>query len=147
MGDVQDTLNDLIATCRDSEAGFGKAARGVQSENLRRRFVGIARERAVFADELTAYVRKIGGEPGASGSRSGTRHKGWREIQQSSQPKDDAGFLADCQNAEENTLSHYEHALSKDLPVPVRPIVDRHRLAVQETLLELRGVELYRRAG
>ena len=139
MGDVQDTLNDLIWVCRESEKGFGKAAKGVSREDLRKRFAGIARQRAMFADELLAYVRKIGGEFGV-GQQSAVRETG-EEIH------DDAWVLAGCETSEENALHHYERALSKDLPVPVRPIIDRHRLAVQETLLDLRGMEQVRRAG
>ena len=146
MGDVQDTLNDLISICRNSEQGFGKAAKGVQSENLRRRFSAIARQRADFAEELSAYVRKIGGEPAGAANRGG-KQKGRRETEAGIGDRDDASFLAECETFEEDALRHYERALSKDLPVPVRPIVDRHRLAVQETLLDLRGFEQVRRAG
>lgn len=146
MGDVQDTLNDLIATCRDSEEGFGKAAKGAHGENLRNRFIGIARQRADFAKELAGYLRKMGAEP-ESGRRSGIQHAGWRELEERIRPKDDASFLAECQEGEENTLRHYERALAKDLPVPVRPMVERQRLSVQEALLELRSVEMVRRAG
>jgi uncharacterized protein (TIGR02284 family) len=145
MGDVQDTLNNLISICRDSEQSFGKAAKGVRSEDLRRRFTGMARQRADFAEELSAYVRKIGGEPAVSAIRSG-KHRSRREVEPEG-GRDDPWFVADCQTVEENALHFYERALSKDLPVPVRPIVDRHRLAVQETLLDLRGMEQVRRAG
>jgi uncharacterized protein (TIGR02284 family) len=145
MGDVQDTLNDLISICRDSENGFGRAAKRVSREDLRRRFAGLARQRGVFAEELSAYVRKIGGEP-ASGSGAG-RQKTGRETEPDIEADADASTVAMCQSAEEDTLRHYERALSKDLPVPVRPIVDRHRLAVQETLLDLSGLEFVRRAG
>lgn len=147
MGEILNTLNDLIATCRDSEEGFGKAAKGVHSDTLRHRFTGIARQRADFADELAQYVTKIGGEPAASGHRSGIQHRGWRELEEGIRPRDDASFLAECQTGEDNTLRHYEHALAKDLPAPLRPVVERHRLAVQEALLELRNVEVVRRAG
>jgi uncharacterized protein (TIGR02284 family) len=146
MGDVQDTLNDLISICRDSELGFGKAAKGVQSENLRRRFFGIAHQRADFVEELSAYVRKIGGEPAGTGNRAG-KSRGRRETDADIDVRDDASFLAECETFEENALRRYERALSKDLPVPVRPIVDRQRLAIQETLLDLRGFEQVRRAG
>ncbi len=147
MGEVQDTLNDLIATCRDSEEGFGNAAKGVNSENLRSRFIGIARQRSHFAEELAGYLRKMGAEPARSGRRSGIQHRGWRELAESIRSQDDPSFLVECEQGEENTLRHYERALSKDLPVPVRPIVERQRLAVQEALLELRSVEMTRRAG
>ncbi len=147
MSDAIRTLNDLIASCRDSEEGFGKAAKGVHSEDLRNRFVGIARERADFADELTAQVKKLGGQPAATAHESGVLHRGWRELEESIRPKDDASFLVECESGEENTLRHYEHALTQDLPAAVRPMVERQRLAVQTALLELRSVEQVRRAG
>ncbi len=144
MGDVQDTLNDLISICRHSEYDFGKAANGVSREELRKRFAGTARQRALFADELLAYVRKIGGES-AVNTHGAVQSNGGRDPDGGGQ--DDAWILAECEASEENALHHYERALSKDLPVPVRPIVDRHRLAVQETLLDLRSMEQVRRAG
>ncbi len=147
MDEVIKTLNDLTATCRDSEEGFGKAAKGVHSENLRNRFTGIELERSQFADELIALVRKLGGEPAESGHRSGILHRGWRELETSIRPKSDAEFLTECEEGEENTLRHYEHALTRELPAQVRPVVERQRLAVQQALLELRSVEQVRRAG
>lgn len=144
MGDVQDTLNDLISICRHSEYDFGKAANRVSREDLRKRFAGTVRQRALFADELLAYVRKIGGES-AVAEPGAFRPNGGRET--AGEVQDDAWILAECETSEENALRHYEQALSKDLPVPVRPIVDRHRLAVQETLLDLRSMEEVCRAG
>ena len=147
MADLIDTLNDLIATCMDSEEGFGKAAKGVHSDNLRHRFTGIARQRAEFADELAEEVRRMGAAPAAAGHQSGIQHRGWRELETSIRPKGDSDFLADCELGEENTLRHYEHALTRELPAEVRSVVERHRLAVQEALLELRELEQVRKAG
>jgi len=147
MADIVKTLNDLIATCRDSQEGFQKAAKGCHSENLRHRFVGAARQRADFADELVEHVRNLKGEPAATAHESGVQHEGWRQLEQSIRPKDDASFIAHCLTGEENTLRHYEIALTRDLPVAVRPVVERQRLAVQETLLELRSIQLVRGAG
>ena len=147
MADITDTLNDLIATCRDSEEGFGMAAKGVHSDNLRNRFTGIAGERSRFADELAEQVKKLGGTPAESAHLSGRQHRGWRELETSIRPKDDTTFLAECETGEENTLRHYEHALTLDLPIALRPIIERQRLSVQEALLELRGLEQVRKAG
>jgi uncharacterized protein (TIGR02284 family) len=147
MAEIVDTLNDLIATCRDSEEGFGKAAKGCHSDALRNRFIGIARRRADFAGELAEHVRKLGAAPAASAHESGLLHAGWRELEESIRPKDDTSFIVECLEGEENTLRHYETALTRDLPVAVRPVVESQRLAVQETLLELRSIEMVRRAG
>ena len=147
MPDVIETLNDLIATCRDSEEGFGKAAKGTHNDSLRDRLIGIARQRADFADELTAAVRSAGGEPAESGHLSGIQHRGWRELETSIRPKSAAKLVEECITGEENTLNHYEHALSVDLPTAVRPVVERQRLAVQGALLELRNLSYVRMAG
>jgi uncharacterized protein (TIGR02284 family) len=147
MDKIIHVLNDLIAICRDSEEGFGKAAKGTRTQVLRDRFMGIARQRADFADELAAHVRRLGGQPAESGHLSGIQERGWRELEVSIRPKDDATFLAECEQGEENTLRHYEQALTHDFPPAERAMVERHRLAVQEALLELRSVEPLRRAG
>jgi len=139
MADIVKTLNDLIARCRDSEAGFGEAEEVCRSVALRDRLTGIARQRAEFAGELAGYIRKLNGVA-APARRGGAQ--GWFQAD----APDDASFLAACIAGEENTLRAYEIALTKDLPVAVRPVVDRQRLAVQETLLELRSVRMVRTA-
>jgi len=86
MADIIRVLNDLIATCRDSEEGFGKAAKGAHSDRLRDRLIAIARERADFSDELREEVRRLGGEPAESGHQSGIQERGWRELEASIRP-------------------------------------------------------------
>lgn len=147
MHEVTNIVQDLIATCRDSEEGFGKAAKGVHSDNLRHRFTGIARQRADFADELGQWLSGQGIEPPQTGHQSGIQERGWRELEVRIRPKDDYTFLQDCENGEEHTLRHYEQALTQDLPPALRPVVDRHRLAVQEALLEIRDLEQLRKAS
>jgi uncharacterized protein (TIGR02284 family) len=147
MADIIDTLNDLIASCHDSEEGFGKAAKGTHDDNLRNRFLGIARQRSDFADELAGHVRELGSEPAGQAHESSIQHEGWRQLEAQIRPKDDATLIAECLRGEENTLRHYETALTRDLPPAVRPAVERQRLAVQEGLMSLRSVQLVRRAG
>ena len=103
--------------------------------------------RADFADELAEQVRRLDAQPAGSGNQSGIQERGWRELETRIRPKDDAEFLAECQAGEEHTLHHYEQALTHDMPAPVRAMVGRQRLAVQEALLDLRAMELTRQAG
>jgi uncharacterized protein (TIGR02284 family) len=147
MSDLIRTLNDLIATCRDSEEGFGKAAKGIHNGQLRARFMGIARQRADFADELAGHVTNFGGYPAESAHLSGIQQAGWRELEERIRPKDDASVLAECERGEQNTLRHFEFALTQELPDDVRPAVERQRLAIEEALLELGGLEQTRGAG
>ena len=96
---------------------------------------------------MAGQVRRLDAEPAATAHESGVLHEGWRHLEESIRPKDDASFIADCLTGEENTLRHYETALTRDLPVAVRPVVERQRLAVQSTLLDLRNMQLVRKAS
>lgn len=139
------TLNDLRSSCLDSEEGFGKAARGVHSDPLRDRFMEVARQRAEFADELAGHIRMLGGQPSESGHQSALQQPGWYELERGIHRREDNALLAEAERGEENTLRHYDHAVTLELPPPIRTMVERQRLAVQETLLDLRVAEELRR--
>jgi uncharacterized protein (TIGR02284 family) len=136
-------LKDLMAVCRESAEGFRKAAGRVQRGHLAGLFRGIAQERAQFAEELAALEIECAQQAAAAGYEA-RELQGWRDLEGTS---DDAKFLARCEEGEENTLRHFEHALTQDLPAMVRAVVHRQRLAVQEALLQLRDVEKVGRAG
>ncbi|HXS95653.1 MAG TPA: PA2169 family four-helix-bundle protein [Candidatus Limnocylindrales bacterium] len=137
MQDTHQILTGLIATCRDSEDRFGKAGEQVHTNSLRNRLTAIARQRADFAAELSDCLKPHGAEPPQSPHQ--------REL--TIRPKDDTTLIAQCFEGEENTLRHYESALTHDLPAPIRPVVDRQRLAVQEALLNFHGMEMLRKAS
>jgi uncharacterized protein (TIGR02284 family) len=147
MAEIIQILNDLVAACRDSEAGFGRAGKSVRNENLRERLTSIARQRGELADELIRNVRKLGGACPDSGYPSDLSERAWDGLGNSIDSKDDDNILMECLAAEEHTLGRYERALIYDLPPHLRPVVDRQRLTVQEALLELRSLEPLRKAG
>jgi uncharacterized protein (TIGR02284 family) len=119
----------------------------VHSDTLRNRFIGIAKQRSDFADELAAQLKDFGEAPPDSGHQSGIQERGWRDLEGKIRPKDDTTFLVNCEQGEENTLRHYEHALTVNLAPLIRAVVERQRLAVQEALLELRILEQMPKAG
>ena len=87
-------------------------------------------------------MKQVGGEPAGSGHLSGIQRRGWRELEERTRPKDDGTFLTAA-----NTLRYYDQALARDLPENARETVEQHRAAVAQVLLDLRGIELLRRAG
>jgi uncharacterized protein (TIGR02284 family) len=139
-------LNDLISTCRDSQEGFGKAAKGVHSDVLRERFGEIARKRADFADEIAREVRRLGGEPAAMPHGGGILHRGWVDLETRIRPKEDENFLRECARGEESAIPHYRHALGQELPGETRDLIERQMRDVEATVAELSG-ERTRRAG
>ncbi len=120
-------LNDLIATCRDSESGYGKAAKGVHADDLRDLFTGISAQRDRFAGELEELVRSLGAQPETTGHIGGALHGGWVDLEQSIRPKDDATFIEECERGDRETLNHYDRALTHELPTKARAAVERQR--------------------
>ena len=125
--------------CQDwrREADGSSGTSRLSMRSLRNRLTAIARQRADFAAELSDCLKPHGAEPPQS-----THH---RELQRTIRPKDDTTLIAQCFEGEENTLRHYESALTHDLPAPIRPVVDRQRLAVQAALLDFHGMEMLRK--
>ena len=140
-------LKDLIATCRDAEEGFGKAAKGTHDDALRDTLTAWAGRHDRFARELEEEVRRLGAEPPQSGPLSGIQHRGWRELEESIRPKDSPTLMLDCLRGEEGTIQHYEHALSRDLPSQLRRRLEAHLGEVRRATEELGGSVWVRRAG
>ncbi len=140
--DVIATLNDLIETSRDGEAGFRTCADGVKNAQLKQMFEHAADRCRQAVSELQAKVRGLGGDPERRGSVSGALHRGWVDIKSTITGMDEAAVLAECERGEDVARKAYEEALAKDLPVDVRPTVERQYQGVrqhQDRVRQLRG--------
>jgi uncharacterized protein (TIGR02284 family) len=135
-------LRDLAATCRDAEEGFGKAAKGTHSDELRARFVSYAGQRATFAETIDNTIRQMGGAPGETGHGSGPLRRGWKELEARIRPKADPEFMAQAADGEESGLKHYDRALAMDFPDDIRAMLERQRDSMQRTVHELRAGQL-----
>lgn len=130
--EVISTLNNLIETCRDGQEGFRTAAEGVRSAELRETFHGYARQRASFVGELQDEVRRLGGEPGRTGSLVATLHRGWMGLRAALEGDDDRAVVSECERGEDVALANYRSALGTDMPASVRAMVERQFAEVKE---------------
>lgn len=134
-------INDLIATCHDAEEGYAKAAKGVHDHALSERLTAISGERGKFAEELRNVVSELG-EPASSDAHfGGILHRGWVDLEARIRPKSVPEILGNCRDGDQETLKHYDHALTAQLPDEIRALVERQRDAVQA---DLRGLEQHR---
>jgi uncharacterized protein (TIGR02284 family) len=124
-------LNDLIATCRDAEEGYAKAAKGVHDTALSNRLVDISSERSRFAMELGAQVSQEGGKPATDAHYGGILHRGWIDLEARIRPKAEIEILRECLRGDETTLKHYAHALDQDLSPEERALVEHQRKAIE----------------
>jgi uncharacterized protein (TIGR02284 family) len=123
--EVINTLNDLITTSKDGEAGFRTCAEGVKNPQLKAMFDEAARRCATGAAELQAKVRALGGNPDESGSTGGSARRAWINIKSAVTGKDDHAVLTECEKGEDVAKRAYQDALAKALPSDVRSMVER----------------------
>lgn len=125
MSTTTSTLNSLIETLKDGQAGFRAAAEDVESSNLRALFSEYSLQRSKFAGELQALARSLGEkDPEDSGSVSGALHRGWIDLKSALSSKDEHAILAECERGEDSAVAEYEKALAETgLPANVQETI------------------------
>lgn len=123
--EIISTLNGLIATCKDGENGYGKAAEDVRDPALRAEFLANTQLCAAAARELQDLVRGLHGMPEHSGSLMGAIHRGWVDIRSALAGREDAAILAEVERGEDAARQNYADALKHELPAALHAIVLR----------------------
>lgn len=131
--DTISTLNSLIETCKDGELGFKTAAEGLQSSEVKGKFLEYSRQRAEMVRELQAEVRRLGGDPEKTGSVSASLHRGWIDIKSAVTGKNDHAIIAEAERGEDVAKAAYESALKEtSLDATARTIVQQQSTKVRQ---------------
>lgn len=138
ISEVRSTLNDLIQTCKDSQAGFHAAAEKLKDKNIHSMFLHYYLQRSEFAGELQAEVTRDGGEPAESGTTAGAIHRGWIGIATALAADSDHEILVEAERGEEAAVKNYIAALRRRLPNDVEAIVSRQFREIQEVHKKIR---------
>lgn len=150
--DAARTLNELIETCRDGEEGFRLAAADVRDMNLRELFLRYADQRARFAMDLAAAVRRLGREPRTRGTLKGKFFRAILRTRNRVLGSDTGRIVQWAEAGEDRALDGYRRALESALPREVRDLVQLQMEGVSEahrvvSQLERRDSEADRPAG
>lgn len=114
MSDTTSTLNDLIETLKDGQAGFRSAADEVTSPELKSLFAEYSLQRSRFAGDLQTLALGHGDhDPADSGSAAGAVHRGWMNLKAALTSKDDHAILAECERGEDYAVAAYKKALEE----------------------------------
>jgi uncharacterized protein (TIGR02284 family) len=145
---VVSTLNNLIETCKDGQNGFQTAAEGVENDDLKTLFHTYSQQRAQFAGELQAEVRRLGGDPEKTGSLAATLHRGWIDIKSAVTDEDENAVISECERGEDSAVRNYQDALGdENLPADIRSIVQRQFTEIKEAHDRIRALERATGAG
>lgn len=138
---VISAINGLIEICKDGEKGYIEAADAIRNGYYRVLFREYARQRGIFASQLQAAVRTLGGQPGRKGSVSGALHRGWLNLRSAIEGKNDDAIVLECERGEALALKSYKSALETDLPQEIESIIKQQCANIQETRQRVRFME------
>lgn len=123
--EIVHTLNKLIETSKDGEAGFKVCADDVKRPALKQVFMERSRQCGSAAAELQRAVLELGGKPEESTSVGGDLHRRWIDLKSLVTGKDEEAILNEAERGEDVAKKHYAEALHKDLPTEIRAMVQR----------------------
>lgn len=140
------TLNKLIETCKDGEAGFKTCAEDISRADLKQLFSQRAQQCAEAAAELQKTVLAFGAEPEDSTSTSADLHRRWVDLKSLITGKDDEAILNEAERGEDVAKSRYSEALKENLPSDIRALVQRQYEGVLRNHDEVRALRNAERA-
>lgn len=107
--DVQ-VLNGLIRTVIDSADGYHDAIDNTADPGHRDLFVRREAERRILAEDLSAEVRGLGGEPDADGSILAKAQRAFTDVKHALL-RDELTVVGAIESAEDHVRAHFEKAL------------------------------------
>lgn len=144
--DLVRTLNKLIETCKDGEAGFKVCAEDVKRPDMKQLFSKRSRQCAEAAEELQRSVLELGGEPEDSTSVGADLHRRWVDLKSLITGKDEEAILNEAERGEDVAKKRYSEAMTQNLPADIRSMVERQYQGVLRNHDEVRALRDVERA-
>ena len=139
MSKDKEVTKDLMETLEDARLGYEKAAERLSSEHavLSSRMSAAAKQRSEMYKELQVIASAYGDQMDESGSVAGTVHRGWLAVKDALSSDSAEAVLKAAITGENHTIEQYEEAVTEDLSPEFRPVVQRHLVALEASLLDL----------
>lgn len=117
-------LNRLIQTDIDAVRAYGQSIEAIDDPELRGTLQGFQEDHRRHVTELSAEVRRLGGDPPARRDLMGFAIEGFTAVTSS---LGNMAALMAMRSNEELTNDVYDRALTRDLPPEIRALVERNR--------------------
>ncbi len=131
--EVEETLRSVIQNLIDGQEGFQKIGEHLKDETLRRYFAAESLKRAQFRGELEETLHQEGvHDVKESGTVGGTVHRTWGDIK-AHLGGGDHTLLETSEAGEDAAKKAYQEALSKELPLPVKQLLDTQYAHIQKS--------------
>ncbi|HTW65443.1 MAG TPA: PA2169 family four-helix-bundle protein [Bryobacteraceae bacterium] len=132
LQDYAQAVHDVISVCRDAEQGFRGAAQAVNTPVIKQMFEEYSVQRAGFAGELQAAVKRLGFETINPQGMGGMLHASWMSLKGILTGHSVHAILVEAERGEDWSLKTYRVALAKTLPPEIASIMERQFEEVQK---------------
>lgn len=129
-------LNRLHRFCEAGEKGFEVVAENARNRGLKMLLKTYAQQRADYADELEAEIKRLGGQVSTREDIRGLVHRGRIDIVATLTIGDhnvENGILGEALLGEAAAVKVYQKALQQEIPAETKAILQRQYEGIQET--------------
>jgi uncharacterized protein (TIGR02284 family) len=129
--EVEGTLRSVIQSLIDGQEGFQKIGEHLRDETLRRYFAAESLKRAQFRGALEEVLHQEGVQDvKEKGTVGGAVHRTWGDIK-AHLGGGDHTLLETAEAGEDTAKKAYKDALEKELPLPIKQMLDTQYAHVQ----------------
>ena len=137
--EVISILNGLVESCKRGQEAFRGAAEGIRNSEFRRLFNIFAQQRTQFISELQSEIHRLGGDTGQGAPTTARADNTIPfRLPTTSEIRDEAAIIAECQQEEEMAVNDYQEALKADLPLDVQYVVKRQYMDIKDAYNRIR---------
>ena len=128
--EAEGTLRVVIENLIDAQEGLQKIGEEMKDETLKRFFLAESLKRAQFRGDLESILHQEGVRDIAeTGTAAGAFVRAWTGLRAKFGGAE-AGLLQAAEEAEHTMIEAYNHALSNDLPAPMKDVLAEQALAI-----------------
>jgi uncharacterized protein (TIGR02284 family) len=120
---ISNRLSELLTKNYDAEARYAKAAKIVDTPQLKRFFETQAQNRYDFGYELNSEINSVGGSLNKGPHNLGGAHRAWMSIKDAFTSNDEESILGEVIKGEKTAVDEYKDVLNNSTLPPSTKII------------------------
>jgi uncharacterized protein (TIGR02284 family) len=140
--EVAEILNDLIEINNDRIVGYEKAIKELKDDDLDLKvlFASLISQSHQAKLELGTEVQALGKDMETGTTNSGKIYRAWMNVKAAFTGKSSHSILENCEFGEDAAQKAYDDALSSDLPLYLKEMLQKQRTLLMSSHNEIKAL-------
>jgi uncharacterized protein (TIGR02284 family) len=140
--EVAEILNDLIEINNDRIVGYEKAIKELKDDDLDLKvlFASLISQSHQAKLELGTEVQALGKDMETGTTNSGNIYRAWMDVKAAFTGKSSHSILENCEYGEDAAQKAYDDALSSDLPLYLKEMLQKQRTLLMSSHNEIKAL-------